>query len=103
MVQIVKNLKWESEFKIEGIEDLADFKAVIEEANGIDPDFHAFRCPADSGGPEVVKSAVLEFVRRLDTLLELLERTADGLAAEWDLRSDPPLEADWPDGKPTIQ
>jgi hypothetical protein len=51
-----------------------------------------------------VKSRVLDFVSRLDALLELLERTADGLAAEEDLRSDAAaLDADWPDGKSTIQ
>jgi hypothetical protein len=88
VVQIVTNLKWEEEFRTEGIGCLTDFKAVIEEANGIDPIFDAFRCPADSGGPDVAKSTALEFVHRLDVLLELLERTADGLAAEWDLRSD---------------
>jgi hypothetical protein len=49
----------------------------------------------------VVKSTVLEFVRRLDTLLELLERTADGLAAEWDLRSDA-TTTDGNDFKPTV-
>jgi hypothetical protein len=32
--QLATNLKWEGEFKTEGIERLADFKAVIEEANG---------------------------------------------------------------------
>lgn len=103
VVQIVTRLKWEEEFKIEGIESLADFKAVIEEANAIDPAFDAFRCPADPGGPEMLKSTVLEFVRRLGTLVELLERTADGLAAEWDLRSEAIPDSDWPGGKPTIQ
>jgi hypothetical protein len=88
VVQIVTALKWEGEFKCEGIENLADFKAVIEEANGIDASFHAFRCPADPERPQMVKSTVLELVHRLDVLLELLERTADGLAAEWDLRSE---------------
>ena len=66
--------------------------------------FQAFRCPASPERPEAVKSAVLEFVRRLDSLVELLAQTADSLAAEWDLRSDPPVfDADWPGGKPTIQ
>jgi hypothetical protein len=104
VTQIITTLRWESEFRTEGIENLSDFKSVIEEANGIDPPFDAFRCPTDSGGPEAVKSAVLGFVRRLDTVLDLLERTADGLAAEWDLRSGPTaLEGDWPGGKLTIQ
>lgn len=75
---------------------------MIEEANGIDPAFAAFRCPADSE-PEAVKSAVVDFVRRLD-VVELLAQTADSLAAECDLRSDPTaLDPDWPGGKRTIQ
>jgi hypothetical protein len=102
VVQIVTNLKWEDEFKTEGIENLADFKAVIEEANGIDAPFQAFRCPDDSERPEAVKSTVLDFVHRLDALLELLERTADGLAAEWDLRSEGFGSDDAPI-KPTLQ
>lgn len=101
MTQIVTTLQWE--FKTEGIESLADFKAVIEEANGIDSAFDALRCPAASE-PEAVKSTVVDFVRRLEDVVELLAQTADSLAAEWDLRSDPAaLDPDWPGGKPTIQ
>jgi hypothetical protein len=103
VVQIVTALKWEEEFKTEGIESLDEFKAIIEEANGIDPTFHAFRCPADPERPDA-KATVLSFVRRLDALVELLAQTADSLAAEWDLRNDPTaLDADCPGGKPTIQ
>lgn len=103
VTQIVTTLRWEEEFKIEGIESLADFNAVIEEANGIDPASDAFRCPADSE-PGAVKSAVVDFVRRLDDVVELLAQTADSLAAEWDLRSDPTaLDPDGPGGKTTIQ
>jgi hypothetical protein len=85
------------------VERFDDFKAVIEQANSIDPPFHAFRCPADSERPEAVRSTVLNFVHRLDALVELLNRTADALAAEWDLRS---VTGKWMDGgdkKPTIQ
>jgi hypothetical protein len=103
VVQIVTALKWEGEFKTEGIESLADFKAVIEEANGIDASFQAFRCPADPGGQDMLKSTVLEFVRRLDVLLELLAQTADSLAAEFDLRSHAAALEDGNDFSPTIQ
>ena len=104
VVQIITALKWEEEFTTEGINDLGDFKAVVAEANEINATFQVFRCPADPERPEAMKCAVLDFVRRLDALLELLERTADGLAAEWDLRSDPTaLDADWPGGKATLQ
>src|SRR5437870_2814342 len=35
--QIVTALKWENEFKCEGVETLADFKQTIEEVNSVDP------------------------------------------------------------------
>jgi hypothetical protein len=47
LTKIVTNLKWEDEFKTQGIESLADFKAVIEEANGIDQAFSAPPIPND--------------------------------------------------------
>lgn len=73
---------------------------MIEQANGIDPACDAFRCPDNPERPEAVKSAVLEFVRRLDALVQLLSQTADSLAANWDLRSDPTaLDSVWPGGK----
>src|SRR5262249_49498445 len=35
--QIVTALKWEQDFRCEGIENLADFKAVVEALNSVDP------------------------------------------------------------------
>jgi hypothetical protein len=52
---------------------------------GIDPPFEAFRCPTDSERPEA-KSTILDFVRRLDALVDFLAQTGDALAAEWDHR-----------------
>lgn len=103
VIQIVSALKWEEEFNAEGIDSLADFKVVIEEANGLDPAYHSFRCPAGPDRPERLRSTVLAYLRRLDAMVELLERTADGLAAEWDLRTHPASNPEWPDGMPSIQ
>ena len=42
---------------------------------------------------------VVQFAEKLDCLLELLDSTADALAAEWDLRSDGTMvELDQTDG-----
>src|ERR1035441_4353260 len=60
--QIVTILKWEQEFKCEAIETLADFKAVIEELNAVDPGSYSFRCPVDPQS----KSSVMDFARRMD-------------------------------------
>jgi len=82
--QIVTILKWEKEFRCEGIENLADFKVVIEELGAVDPGSYTFRCPVDLKS----ESSVREFVRRMDAVIGLLESTGDALAAEWDLRMD---------------
>jgi hypothetical protein len=109
VVQIMTALKWESEFTCEGIENLADFKAVIEELNAVDPGSYIFRLPVRAEGqdsvPGQVKLTIREFARRMDALLELLDSTADALAAEWDLRSEAPTEANGNGGgfEPTIQ
>ena len=88
---MITALDWEEEFRCEGVESRADFKSVIEDVNAIDPDFHAFRCPAGPVGPDTpageLTTTVRDFVRRLDAVLDLLDGTADALAAEWDLRS----------------
>ena len=79
-------MKWEKEFKCEGIENLAEFKAVIEELNAVDPGSYVFRPPVSAVGqdslPGRLNLTIREFARRMDALLELLDSTADALAAE---------------------
>ena len=86
--QIVTALKWESEFRCDGIDNLADFKAVAEELNTVDPGSYVFRLPTRAEGRDSVvgggKLTIREFAGRMDALLELSDSTADGLAAEWD-------------------
>jgi hypothetical protein len=56
--------------------------------------------------PSRAKLTIREFARRMDALLELLDSTADALAAKWDMRSErSEIESGWNDGgsKPTIQ
>jgi hypothetical protein len=78
--QIVTALGWQEEFKCQGIENLDDFKAIIESVNEVDPGQYVFRFP---GEPEAQASFnVRKFARRMDALLELLDSTADALAAE---------------------
>jgi len=81
--RIVTALKWEPEFRCEGIEGLADFKAVVEEINSVDPGSDSFRCPID---PQA-NYGIPEFGKKMDALIDLLASTGDALAAEWDLRS----------------
>ena len=110
VVQIITALKWEKEFRCEGIENLADFKAIIEEFNAVDPGSDVFRLPVSAEAKDSLPGhstfSVREFARRMDALLDLLAVTADGLAAKWDLRSASDVEEEWPGGddfEPTIQ
>jgi hypothetical protein len=108
--QIITAVKWENEFKCEGIENLADFKAVTEELSAVDPGSYVFRLPvsaeAKDSVPGRVKPTIGDFTRRMDALLELLDSTADALAAEWDMRPEAAgIEAKWNGGgfEPIIQ
>jgi hypothetical protein len=100
--QIVTALKWENEFKFEGIENLADFKATVDEVNSVAPGSYAFRLPGETEAKGALD--VRGFASRMDALLGLLDSTADGLAAEWDLRAAA-IEDEWRGGgfDPTIQ
>src|ERR1035437_9574294 len=68
--QIVTAVKWEKEFKCEGIENLADFKAVIEELNSVDPGSCVFRLPVSAVGQDSLPGrfnlTIRDFARRID-------------------------------------
>ena len=84
-------MKWENEFKCEGVASLADFSALVNELEALDPVTVAVhRGNRRPGGwvPSPLQSPnVVRLARKLDALLELLTVTADGLAA-WDLQQD---------------
>jgi hypothetical protein len=84
--QIVVTLGWKREFRCEGVENLTDFEAVVDELNSVDPDSYAFRSPV-SAEPRGFASGAREFARKMDALLDHLASTAAALAAEWDLPS----------------
>jgi hypothetical protein len=90
--QIIKAVKWENQFKREGISSLADFSALVDELEELDPVAVAMRPgnrrPDFSVPQQLQPSNVVRFAKRLDALLDLLAATADGLAAEWDLQRD---------------
>ncbi len=101
VAQIVRGLKWEASFKCQGIETLADFKAIIEDVNSVDPGPHSFRYPGEA------QFSIQEFAAKMDALLELLDSTADALAATWDMQVDGLVPEVGPDDGsdfgPTIQ
>ena len=91
--QIIKAVRWENEFRCEGIATLADFSAVVNELEALDPvsiAVHSRSRVRDGSVPHQLQPPnVVRFAKRLDFLLTLLDVTADALAAEWDLRSAP--------------
>jgi hypothetical protein len=88
--QIVTTLKWEEQFTCEGLPEFADFKAVVESVNEADPGSYVFRSPVNGGS----QNSVREFARKMDTVLDLLDATADPLAVEWDSRMDGVTDAE---------
>jgi len=87
--QIVKAVKWEGEFKCDGVSCLADFSALVNELEELDPVAVAIQSkhrgrPGDVPS-SLQKSKILQLVPKLNALLDLLAATADGLAATADL------------------
>jgi hypothetical protein len=84
--QIIKAVKWENEFKCEGIATLAEFSAVIAELERCEPVSLVTSSPQDRAlAPRLLQpSRVIELTKKLDSVIDLLDMTADGLAAEWD-------------------
>ncbi len=83
--QIIRAVKWENEFKCEEIANLADFSAVVAELEALDPAAVAVqsrnRRPDGSVPPQLHALNVVRFARKLDGLLDLLDVSADSLAA----------------------
>ncbi len=98
--QIIRAVGWESEFKCEGISTLAEFSALVAELESLDPVAIAVtvgRSRRDgSVPPQLVPPKIVQFAKKLDALISLLDATADGLAAQDDLLAED-------DFKPTIQ
>jgi hypothetical protein len=107
--QIIRTVGWESDFICEGVLSLADFSALVSEVESLDPVTRAIR----SAGGKDPKSVpqyyrtfnVVQFAKKLDGLLDLLDVTADALAAAWDQRTEISGEEKFHAGrtiKPTI-
>jgi hypothetical protein len=105
--QIIKAVKWENEFKCEGISSLAEFSALINELEELDPVAVAMR-PAnrrpDGWVPnQLLPPNVVRCAKRLDALIDLLEATTDALAATWEKASEERYFCAEDDFGPTIQ
>jgi hypothetical protein len=95
--QIIKTVRWEGDFKCDGIVSLTDFSALVNEVESSDPITRAVHPSSPGVGSSVSLNpqafSVVGFAERTDALLDLLDVTADALAATWDRRAA--LETDF--------
>ncbi len=102
--QVIKVVGWESDFVCEGVSSLTEFSALVNEIESLDAVSCAvhFASGRDHGSAEQTfqKISAVQFARKLDALLELLDVTADALAATWDQRAEASGRNDF---GPTIQ
>ncbi|MGA7413215.1 MAG: hypothetical protein WBW33_22260 [Bryobacteraceae bacterium] len=77
--QIIKTVEWEKEFTCEGVASLSAFSALVNDIESLDPITQAV-LPSQQHPAFEVRS----FANRMDSLLDLLDVTADALAATWD-------------------
>ena len=105
--QIIKAVRWEKEFKCEGVASLADFSALVSELEALDPVAVAvqFRNRRPDGWVpnQLEQPNVVRLAKRLDGLLDLLDGTTDALAAMWEKESGEEKYHAEDDFMPTIQ
>jgi hypothetical protein len=109
---IVKELGWEQGFTGDGVANLSDFIAIISEIDNVDLESYALRYPANLGKQGVVEHdnlnfSLRDFAKQMDAVLDLLDLTADAMAATRDRQNEVVnLDANRNDGdgfEPTIQ
>ena len=103
--QIIREVGWEKTFKCQGITSLTDFGALVNEVESLEPVAQAIRSSKgrNSVSDSFLRFDVVQFARRLDCLLELLDVTADALAATSEKLSGEEIFQGGDDFKPTIQ
>ena len=106
--QIIRTVGWEKAFTCEGVTSLSAFTALVNEVESLDPINHSVHPSRASSSVSQQRRAfdVVAFGRRMDDLLDLLDVTADALAATWDQlsqrSSDEEAFLSVADSKPTI-
>jgi hypothetical protein len=92
--QIIRAVKWESNFTCEGIASLAEFSALVSELEALDPVSCAVHSSSrgrdGSVPPQLEPPKIFRFAKQLDALLDLLDVTAEKLVATWDLQQEEP-------------
>jgi hypothetical protein len=90
--RIVKAVGWDREFKCEGVSDLAEMRAILDDLETLDAGSFAFRYPVANTEKQATLGEltfdVLEFAKQMDAVFDLLNATADALEATWDTRNE---------------
>lgn len=90
--QAVKHAGLEKDFRCEGVTNLVEFRALINEVDALDPVECAVtigRSRRDGSVPAGLEPTnIVRLAGKLDGLLNLLDSTADALAATTDLTAD---------------
>ncbi|MCX6588829.1 MAG: hypothetical protein NTX13_19875 [Acidobacteria bacterium] len=83
--QIIKAVQWEAAFQCEGMSNLADFSALVSELEELDPVAVSLRSSnrrPDGGVPNQLEPPrIVQFAKKLDALIGVLDATTDALAA----------------------
>ena len=93
---IFNEINWKWNFEISGLKSFKDFSDFIREIDSMDPHSYIFRYPikktreASLNRHSVIN--VINFSRRLDPILDLLNGAVTGLGYEWDLAAETAYE-----------
>jgi hypothetical protein len=103
--QIIKTVRWENEFKCEGVASLTEFSALMNELEALDPVAVQSRNRRPDGWvpDQLLPPNVVRLAKKLDALIDLLDATADALAATWENVSGEETLQAGDDFTPTIQ
>lgn len=84
--QIIKKVGWETDFTCEGVPDLKEFGTLVTKIESLDPVTRAVHTGARDERRVHLYEAFdfVQFAKQMDGLLDLLNATADALAATWD-------------------
>jgi hypothetical protein len=87
---IFQQMNWD--FDGSGLESYEDFAAFVQDLDTIDPGSYAFRYPVNRQGEPLLPVHfvinVVEFGRRMDTLLRFLEGAAIGIDENWNAEAE---------------
>jgi hypothetical protein len=83
--EIIRTVGWEKDFACEGVANLGELAAVVNELDSLDPVPRAVHSDTDGRAQlgQFYRAPMLSNSPKMDSLLDLLSVTADALAATW--------------------